>query len=101
MKKIDVLNRPDRLAGRNEKWERRDIQTPTKSVRDFQQRRKILNALIVKRKTFFLSEIEKDFSDATGGYRCVDPFMSVKKYIRYLEEIRVLNKKNDLYTFVT
>lgn len=68
-------------------------------VSEFEQRRKILMDLIIKRKTFFFSEIERDFSDATGGYRCMDPFTSVRKYIKRLEEIGVLYKEMDQYHF--
>lgn len=68
-------------------------------VTEYEQRRKILDGLIVKRKTFFYSEIEKDFSDATGGYRCLDPFTSLREVINNLVEVGALDKKMDRYYF--
>lgn len=66
---------------------------------EFQQRRRILCALIVDRRKFFLSEIEGDFAKITGGKRCTDGFTSVRKFVDNLVEVGVLEKKMDRYYF--
>lgn len=66
---------------------------------EFQQRRRILCALIVDRRKFFLSEIEGDFAKITGGKRCTDGFTSVRKFVDNLVEVGALEKKMDRYYF--